>query len=177
VSDVFISHSSADAEIARAICAALEQADPRIDCWIAPRNIRGGESWPEAVVTGIDGSRGIVVVLSRSSNGSLEVVREVERASKQGKGIIPFRIDDIEPAGALAYFLSLTQWINAARPPLQPRLDELAFAVQLMLDGRVTIEVDQDDGRPKTTFEEISPDDFTRRRRRRGRLRWLFEDR
>jgi hypothetical protein len=176
-SDVFISHSTADAVIAQEVCAALEQTTPAIRCWIAPRNIGGGQAWPEAIVTGIDESRAIVVVLSRSSNASTEVLREVERASKQRKGVVPFRIEDVEPAGALAYFLSLTQWVDAVRPPLAPRLLQLTESVHLILDGRVAVEVHPQDGRPITSFEEVDLEDFTRRRGRRGRFRRLFEDR
>lgn len=62
--DVFISHSSKDKAVANAICAALEAAG--IKCWIAPRDIRSGEEWPEAIVNAIKKSRFMILIFSKT---------------------------------------------------------------------------------------------------------------
>ena len=47
MSDVMISYSSKDKNIADAICNRLESVGIRV--WIAPRDIVGGESYPSAI--------------------------------------------------------------------------------------------------------------------------------
>jgi hypothetical protein len=170
--DVFISHSTSDAAVALEVCDALERA--AVSCWIAPRNIEPGQSWPEAIVKGLDASRVVVVVLSRASNDSGEVLREVERAAKTQKTIVPVRIDDHDVSGGLAFFLSSTQWFDAVRPPLQPRLDHLAAAVRSILGSAVTPAVALP---PKPGPPEVDLDDWRRSGRRRRRFARLFDDR
>ena len=53
--DVFISHSSKDANIANAICNTLEANN--IKCWIAPRDIRPGSDWAESINNAIENSK------------------------------------------------------------------------------------------------------------------------
>ena len=64
--ETFISHSSEDKVIADAVTASLEQANIR--CWIAPRDIRPGDSWGGAIVEAIESSRVMVVIFSAKSN-------------------------------------------------------------------------------------------------------------
>ena len=49
---VFISYASQDMAIADALCAALERAG--IGCWIAPRNVRPGDFYADAIVNAIN---------------------------------------------------------------------------------------------------------------------------
>jgi hypothetical protein len=169
---VFISHSSADSSRAREVCETLEREED-ISCWIAPRDIRGGMSYPQAVMTGIERSRIVVVVVSESSNRSPEVLREIERASRLRREIVPFRIEDVEPSGGLAYFLSSVQWVDGFRPPAQRGLGDLLGAVRSAL-GAPAQEAPQTDERADP-FEEVSLDDFGKRAPRF--LRRLLEDR
>ena len=124
---VFVSHSSHDSEMGHVICSTLERS--QIRCWIAPRDIPPGAAWGEAIIDGINGSRVMIVVLSRHSNDSPQVLREVERAVSKKIVVIAFRIDDIPLAPGLEYFLSAAQWLNAVVPPLGPHLVRLEAAV------------------------------------------------
>ena len=45
--DVFISYSSKDDNVAKAVCHRLEENDIR--CWIDPRDIKPGEIWADAI--------------------------------------------------------------------------------------------------------------------------------
>lgn len=130
--DVFISHSSRDAAVAREVCVALETVGLR--CWMAPRDIAPGRTWSKAIVEGLDSSRVIVLILSRHADASEEVLREVERASRTGKQVVTLRIEDVQPSGGLAYFLSATQWLDAVRRPLRPSLEHLVAAVHVLLE-------------------------------------------
>ena len=129
--DVFISHSSTDRAIAHAACDALEAAGVR--CWIAPRDIRAGVVWGAAVMEAIRNSRVMVVVFSAQTNGSPQVLREVERAVTHGVVLITFRVQDVPPADALEFFLSSPQWVDAFDGPADKNIRALTRMVLLAL--------------------------------------------
>lgn len=74
----FISHAKADEKKADAIAKTLESKE--FKCWIAPRDVRPGRSYGDEIIRGIEGCRSFVLVLSKASNNSAFVAREVERA-------------------------------------------------------------------------------------------------
>jgi hypothetical protein len=121
--DVFVSYSHKDKPVADAVVAGMENRG--ICCWFAPRDITPGSSWGEAIINAIEGSRIMVIILSGNSNRSSQVVREVERAVANNVIIIPFRIEDMQPFGALAYFLSTERWLDAITPPLDKHIQKL----------------------------------------------------
>ena len=129
--DVFISHSSKDVKWANAVCKTLERR--QIRCWIAPRDIVPGTEWGEAIIDGIDRSRMLVLIFSASANDSAQVRREVERAIGKSIPIIPMRIEDIQPKGAMEFALSNTHWLDAFVPPATDRLAQLADSVEALL--------------------------------------------
>lgn len=131
--DVFISHSSKDKTIADAVCAALEAT--RIRCWIAPRDIRSGEEWPEAIVKAIASSRIMVLIFSENSNSSKAVANELSLAMDSNVIVIPFKIDDITPQGALQFYLTTTHWLDAMNPPTEKQVQELVHIVGTIMDG------------------------------------------
>ena len=110
--DVFISHSSADRNIADMICAELENNN--INCWIAHRNIEPGTDWAEAINNAIKNSTVMVAMFSKDSNNSVQVPRELNLALNNKVIIIPFKIDDTTPTGSIEYYLSDTHWLIAA---------------------------------------------------------------
>ena len=121
--DVFVSYSNKDKPVADAVVAGLENQGIR--CWVAPRDITPGSSWGEAIINAIEGSQMMVIILSGNSNRSNQVVREVERAVANNVVIIPFRIENIDPTGAMAYFLSTEHWLDALTPPLEKHIHKL----------------------------------------------------
>lgn len=129
--DVFISHSSADAQVALAIVNALESRGIR--CWIAPRDIQGGQIWAEAIMQGIDSVRALVVVFSSSANRSTHVLTEVDTAVRRGCIVVPFRIEAVEPEGALAYHLRTRHWLDALTPALATHINLLADTLSRLL--------------------------------------------
>jgi hypothetical protein len=129
--DVFVSYSSKDKPVADAIVAGLESRGIR--CWFAPRDVTPGTSWGGAIIGAIEGSRIMIVILSGNSNQSRQVIREVERAVANDVVIIPFRIEKIDPTGAMAYFLSTEHWLDALTPPLEEHIEKLGSTVQLFL--------------------------------------------
>lgn len=100
--DVFISYSSKDKASADAIVAGLEQKGVR--CWVAPRDLTPGISWGKGIADAIEASEVMVVILSENSNQSKQVAREVERPVTKEVSVIPFRIENFDPTGEMAYF-------------------------------------------------------------------------
>ncbi len=131
--EVFISHSSKDKAAADAVCAGLESAGIR--CWIAPRDIRSGERWADAIVKAIQSSRLMVLIFSSNSNNSKDVAKELTVAVNAGVIVIPFKIDDIMPAGIMEYYLSDTHWLDAMNPPTQKQIGKLIETAGAVLRG------------------------------------------
>ncbi|HEY42548.1 MAG TPA: TIR domain-containing protein [Anaerolineae bacterium] len=129
--DVFISYSSQDKVVADAVCATLEGR--RIRCWIAPRDVPPGLPYAAALVNAINDCKVFVLVLSKGSNTSGQVLREVEEAVDNGTPIIPFRIEDFEPTDAMRYYIKSLHWLDAMSPPLERHLGKLADSVQALL--------------------------------------------
>ena len=114
--EVFVSYSNKDKHVADAVINGLESDGIR--CWFAPRDVTPGTSWGQAIVDAIGDCKIMVIILSENSNNSRQVSREVERAVSDNVIIIPFRIEDIVPTGAMAYFLSSEHWLDALTPPV-----------------------------------------------------------
>lgn len=110
MTQVFISHSSEDAFIAREVAAALQAAG--LNIWIAPDSIPPGQAYNEAIVAGIKASDALAILVSNASNASRHVAREVGIADSHGKQIVPIRIEAVEPSDGLAYYLSMPQWVE-----------------------------------------------------------------
>jgi len=122
--DAFVSHSSKDRQAAIAMVHYLEALGIR--CWVAPRDIAPGKSYAEAILDGLSGANVMVLVLSASANTSPHVQREVERALSLGKPVIPVRVEDVKPSGALDYFISSVHWIDAFEQPVERHFQVLA---------------------------------------------------
>ena len=129
--DVFISYASPDRTVAETICAALESL--HIQCWIAPRNVRVGKIWVEAIVDAIDESHLFLLLLSSNSNSSPQVIREVERAASHNIAIVPIKIDDTPMSKGMEFFISRHQWLNVQIPLRKQDLDELTQTIQQLL--------------------------------------------
>ena len=73
--DAGISYCSEDKKVADAVCGTLEAQ--KIRCWIAPRDVLPGRTWGSAIVKAIGESAVMVVISSKHSNGSPQVMREI----------------------------------------------------------------------------------------------------
>jgi len=130
--DAFISYSTKDKATADAVCATLESNGIR--CWIAPRDVLPGMNWAGAIIDALHHARVLILVFSTNSNGSSQVMQEVERAASNGIPILPLRIEDVLPSNAMEYFLGSRHWLDAMTPPLEAHLQRLARTVRLLLD-------------------------------------------
>lgn len=62
----FLSHSSADAELARTLCSHLEARG--IGCWIAPRDVTPSRPCAEEIVRGIESANSLSIAGQRSGS-------------------------------------------------------------------------------------------------------------
>lgn len=127
---VFISHSSKEAEIANKMCDKLEQSG--YTCFIAPRNIRSGYVYAEELANGVDTSDVILLMLSRESNRSPHVLREIERAVTRSIPIIVYKMEEVELTKSMEYFLMTHQFMEAA----QNTPDDLVECIRSMERAR-----------------------------------------
>ena len=121
--DVFISYASENKTVADAIVADFEQNGIR--CWYAPRDIRAGENYMDALIGAIEEAWVVVLVYSEESNQSKYVLNEVTAAFEAGKTIVPFRLTDTQMRRALSFCLNNVHWMDATTPPLAKNIAEL----------------------------------------------------
>lgn len=110
MASVFLSHSTEDVGTAREIAAAIRGAGGQV--WMAPDSILPGASYNEAIVAGVRDCEILAILVSRASNASRHVAREVALADDNGKRIVPIRIEAVEPSDGLKYYLGLAQWVE-----------------------------------------------------------------
>lgn len=131
---IFISHSSKDAEYAEKICELLERNE--INCFIAPRDIRSGREYAEELVNGIDRSTAMILLMSENANHSPHVLREVERAVSKNIPILVYKLEETSLSKSMEYFLMTHQWINAQGD--ENYVDILRFVNDLRNQNHVT---------------------------------------
>lgn len=117
--------------MAETICAALE--DSGIQCWVAPRDVRPGRSFPGEITRAIQQSKVMLMIFSQHSNSSEQVLREVQLAVDCHVPIIRLRIEDIPLSDDLRYYLSTPHWLDALTQPLSKHLPPVAAAVKELL--------------------------------------------
>ncbi|MEY2421050.1 MAG: hypothetical protein QOI95_1117 [Acidimicrobiaceae bacterium] len=142
---VFISHSSVDHSLAHEVCAQIEV--DTAPCWIAPRDVTPGRDYASDILHAIEAAGIFVVLLTKSSIESPQVVREVERAASNRVALLPVRLDDTPLTPSLEYFLSSSHWVS-------PTGDQSATAAQVRDAVRRCLGIDN---APSTTPPDVSP--------------------
>jgi len=124
---VFLSYASPDAAVANQVCQFLESQG--VACWMAPRDVKPGAAYADAIVRAINEANTLVLVLSASAMASEHVSREVERAASKHKPVVAFRVDATRLSAELEYFLSRSQWIDVPALGMAAALVKLVEAV------------------------------------------------
>lgn len=130
--DVFFSYSTKDKPIADAIVASLEQNNIR--CWYAPRDIKPSDDWGKAITNAIEHSKVFLLIFSGNSNRSQRVLDELNLAIAQEIPVLPFRIENLEPGGAMKLHLSSRHWLDAYDPSWENHINKLIASVLSNLD-------------------------------------------
>ncbi|MFV0295138.1 MAG: toll/interleukin-1 receptor domain-containing protein, partial [Hyphomicrobiaceae bacterium] len=112
---IFISHAVADgAGHANELVARLEAAGH--SCWIAPRNVVPGRTYPAQILSAIRDCRAVAVLLTEAANASADVLQEVQIAHSNRKQLIPVVVGAVAPSDDLAYFFGIRhqmRWTGA----------------------------------------------------------------
>ena len=108
---VFISYSSKEIEIANQTKLVLENND--IPCWMAPQSIPAGSDYATEIPSAITDCCAVVLLLSKASQESNWVPKEVGIAIGKGKMVIPFKIDDAIINDTFNFYLTNNQRIEA----------------------------------------------------------------
>src|ERR1700722_897822 len=128
-SRVFVSYASQDARVAADLVAAPGRPGGVV-CWIAPRDVKAGAVYADAIVRAISDAEALVLVLSANSVVSAHVGKEVERASSKRHPLIALRIDDAPLSPALEYFLGESHWVDARAGGMDAALTKLIAAIR-----------------------------------------------
>lgn len=152
--EIFISHSSEDKQIANAVCHIMEENGIR--CWIAPRDVCPGKSYPSEIQKGITESRLMVLIFSKNSNKSPQVLNEIDRAFSQGKPIIPFVVDETKMNVDLDYYLCRAHWLTAF-PNYREQLGDLVETAIKYLGIRPTNSCKKSEAKKERNSVEVMP--------------------
>jgi hypothetical protein len=136
--DVFLSHSSQDHELAKAMKVYL--GNEGIHCWMAPEDILPGKRFAEAITDALRECEVFVVILTDDSMQSWYVLDELTTAKNKKRIIIPFRGQDIIAHGVFEFLLASTQWLNGF-PDIQQAFKTLSATINQLL-GREPIKTD-----------------------------------
>lgn len=139
--DVFISHSSKNAEVATSLVAYIEENG--LKCFIAPRDIVGGISYAEQLVHAINDCEVFLLLVSEEINKSEQVLNELEIAVDNNKIILPFKIDESTYNDSYKYYLKRKHWINAIPDPVLHFAEVLKTIQLLMNKGCDAADLDQ----------------------------------
>ena len=138
--DIFISYSSEDKTVADAVVAALENKGIR--CWYAPRDIGAGTDWGESITHAISDSTIMLLIFSENSNKSKRVLDEIYYSISEGKTILPFRIEKLDPSGAMRLHLSSRHWLDAYDPSWEVHINKLIDTALSILEKEVALSDD-----------------------------------
>jgi len=134
--DVFVSYSTKDKAITDTIVSSMEQN--QIRCWYAPRDIKPSEDWAKAISNTIEQCKVFLLIFSGNSNQSRRVLDELNLAISQEIPILPFRIENLEPDGAMRLHLSSRHWLDAYDPSWENHLKKLIQVVSSNLEVAVS---------------------------------------
>lgn len=112
VKTVFVSYSSEDRKLVNTIVQMMKEE--QIAYWKAPEMIPAGSSYAREIPRAIKECEVFLLVLSRTSQKSIWVEKEIDSAISHRKTIIPFQIDDVPLNDTFKFYLNNVQMISYA---------------------------------------------------------------
>jgi TIR domain len=118
---IVLSYSRRDEAVAEAVIKTA--AARNLSIWY-DKLIPAGRDWRDSIVDAIETCDVLVILFSKESNNSRQLIKELAIADRFGKLVIPVLIEATEPRGAYLYEMASRNWINLHPNPLA-RLDGL----------------------------------------------------
>lgn len=147
---VFISYCSKDERYIRKMTQMLEKMG--ISYWIAPDMIPAGSNYAREIPGAIQCCEVFLLVLSKNSQQSIWVEKEIDSAINYRKTIVPFQIDDEPLTDMFRFYLNNVQTIYCVNRP-KDAIEELKQRLRSLIRGagenREQVEV----SRKEDTFE------------------------
>lgn len=112
----FISYSSKDQSPADSLRALLKKY--RIESWMAPYDIPAGSNYAQVISKALKECSCLILLLTDSSQNSLWVGKEVERAINYRKPIIPIQLEEVILNDVFEFYISTDQIVA------MPKIDE-----------------------------------------------------
>lgn len=106
---IFISYSRKDSEVVARLVQKLEAEGHEV-WW--DMGIPGGTLWQKQIVMGLKKSSAFLLVVSRDSIKSINVLKELTLASEKGKNVYPVFLHDVEVPEEMELALSGIQRID-----------------------------------------------------------------
>ena len=125
---MFISHASADAQLALRICEGLESRG--VACWIAPRDVQAEGTYGTEILKGLRECDVFLIIVTDRAAESQQVEREAERASHYKKRIIPLTVGGSDAGPQLEFYIAGRQRFLCSATPDERLLDRLADAMR-----------------------------------------------
>lgn len=104
MADVFISYSSADHDEALALAGRLRAAGYSV--WIDESAIGAASKWTKEIVLGIEECNVFILLISKHSFASHNVIKELSLASEANKSIVPVDLEAVELTHDVKYQLA-----------------------------------------------------------------------
>ena len=121
--EVFVSYSSQDHTQVSKIIERLRKAG--VSVWMDEGGIDAATLWSEAIVEAINDCKVLIMMVSKHSNDSANVVKEVMLASESSKTILPVYLEPADIPTRLKYQLTGIQHSEAHSLTPDELLDEL----------------------------------------------------
>src|SRR4029450_9752028 len=112
---IVLSYSRRDEVVADAVVNTA--AARNLSIWY-DKLIPAGRDWRDSIVEAIEKCDALVILFSRESNNSRQLIKELPIADRFGKLVIPVLIEATEPRGAYLYEMASRNWINLHPHPL-----------------------------------------------------------
>jgi TolB-like protein/cytochrome c-type biogenesis protein CcmH/NrfG len=108
--DIFISYSRTDFDRAVRLVEQLRQSG--LSVWMDTAGISAAEQWSAEIVDAIEAATAVILLISRKSNSSVNVHREIALASESNKYIVPVELERVPLSRELKYPLAGLQRIG-----------------------------------------------------------------
>ncbi len=134
---VFLSYSTRDRELVDRVTELLEREG--CPTWTAHRDIKPGETWAGSIVDALSGSRMMVLLLTKHSNVSRQVLRELEIAGERRIPILPVLIDRVQLSKGVRYYVGTYQWLDLTETRESDLPGAVSSAIMDALAGRTFV--------------------------------------
>jgi hypothetical protein len=107
--DLFVSYSRRDQKQVLDLTELLEQRGFKV--WIDQHRLDGASLWPKEVTEALLRAKVFVLVISKASVVSDNVIRELSLASEESKTILPLQLEQVEIPSSIRYQLAGIQYL------------------------------------------------------------------